>query len=646
MVSQHTPPWSLARRERFAVLALIILVILFYGIGYWVSLERPSLNNPGWWGWFDQGQYYRSIVALERSDYSPTEHLYPVGYPLIGSLFYPIMPDHPFFIPDLACYLVICLAFLWICEKSFVPEEALLLCFFALIVPSTVRINLIRPWTDAPAQASLMVLTYLALSGRRDRVAGIVTGACAGIVFMTRPGDLLYCWPVITVLWFGARGRRELWQRATWLLTGALPLVAVESYFSLAIHGNLVSEAYRKATAIVGFGFASPGLKLYTLLIDGYPLFGEPRTLVKTFPVLLFTLPGVVVFIKKFKWSGLAVVATQAGALLYFMAYNDFWISNVFKNGGIRHWLWIIPFLFLYAYMSLRVAWWKLGWIATGLLIAAPVLAWTLPQMTILPLMSQVTPGNAPSAGGWECKPNPDGSCGMSVELAEPAQFDILELTGIPSLKLMSATFWIDKEKSRMFRDHILGDAPDGRVYVVFFSPKRGRSVQVLIPPGDANGGLLLSDVQLAMRHTDAALRNPFQRYHPRISENGHLTSFSQEITSPINEFHVKAGGTYPLEITVMNTGTESWLRGTRPTSVEAGYRWRDGKGTILPMEGTRAMLNRAAVRPGESDVLHLQVAAPPAPGSYTLCVSMVQEGVSWFMDQGAKPLLLPVTVE
>jgi hypothetical protein len=123
------------------------------------------------------------------------------------------------------------------------------------------------------------------------------------------------------------------------------------------------------------------------------------------------------------------------------------------------------------------------------------------------------------------------------------------------------------------------------------------------------------------------------------------LTSFSQEITSPVHEFQTKVGDTYTLDITAKNTGTEPWSGGQKAMSVQAGYRWLDSKGNALPIEGNRAALDRPVVQPGESDTLKLQVAAPSTPGSYTLWVSMVQEGVAWFYIQGAKPLVLQATV-
>ena len=123
------------------------------------------------------------------------------------------------------------------------------------------------------------------------------------------------------------------------------------------------------------------------------------------------------------------------------------------------------------------------------------------------------------------------------------------------------------------------------------------------------------------------------------------LTVFSQQITSPIKNFEVKAGETYSLPITVKNTGTQAWHDGQGPMTVDAGYRWEDSDGKLLEIEGNRAVLGRPILQPGESDTVHLMVAAPPKPGFYTLNVSMVQEGVAWFYTQGGTPLSLTVKV-
>lgn len=124
------------------------------------------------------------------------------------------------------------------------------------------------------------------------------------------------------------------------------------------------------------------------------------------------------------------------------------------------------------------------------------------------------------------------------------------------------------------------------------------------------------------------------------------LTSFSQEITSPVHELEMKVGAASMLDVTVKNTGSQPWSTGPQAGKVDASYRWVDAKGVEFPIEGERTQVDPHQVQPGESRVLKMKIVAPPNPGSYTLWISMVQEGVAWFYSQGTKPLALQVRVD
>jgi hypothetical protein len=133
---------------------------------------------------------------------------------------------------------------------------------------------------------------------------------------------------------------------------------------------------------------------------------------------------------------------------------------------------------------------------------------------------------------------------------------------------------------------------------------------------------------------------------NPRLLRPGdELSSYSQEITSPVHDVRVAAGETCRVAITVKNTGTQPWFGRVPRAPVNASYRWLEINGDELPIEGNRALLNRSLLSPGESDELTLQIRAPSSPGSYVLWISMVQESVAWFYSLGATPLVLQATV-
>ena len=513
----------LAGRQWLYLGAFICLIVTFYFVTYWTDPNLPGRSTQfplGWWGGFDQRQYLRSIVALEHHNYDPNEHHFPLGYPLIGTLFYWLLPQHPFFVPNLCCCILICLAFIDICRRLVSFRVALILCFFGVMWSTSVRANLVRPWTNIPASAALVILVCLALAQQRDRRRAIVTGVCAGVIFAVRPGDVSYTWPAVAALWFGCRSWREAFQRARWFAAGAAPLAALVLYYSVAIHGQLVSKAYANANAIyIGAGFGSWGLKLYTFCVDGFTLFGESQTLITVFPLLFFVLPGVAVFVKTLRWRGLAVVLTQLGAVVYFLAFNDYWISNAFKFQGIRYWLWLIPFIGLYAYLTFTRAWRSLGWIPTCVLIAVPLALWGTIRMEIRPVLAEpASPADSGPAGGSHCIPDTQGSCTLLLQFAKPVDFDILKLQGTPPANLLYARVWVDGQLNPMFRSHYLSTGGDGQDIIIFYRRQRGRSIRVTIPPPYAADAPDVTGVRFYQREWKLSLNHPLRSYHPQSS--------------------------------------------------------------------------------------------------------------------------------
>jgi hypothetical protein len=513
-------PAPLNGRQWLYLAAFICLAVTFYFVSYWTDPNLPgrSMQYPlGWWGWFDQGQYYRSVVALEQHNYTPTEHLYPLGYPLIGTLFFSLMPQHPFFIPDLCCCILICLAFIDICRRLVLFRVALILCFFGVMWSTSVQGNLVRPWTNIPTNAALMTLACLALAQQRDRRRSIVTGICAGLIFAVRPGDVLYAWPAMAALWLGCHSWREALQRARWFAAGAAPLAGIMLYYSFTIHGQLVSKAYAEATAHIGFGFASWNLKLYTFCVDGFSLFGESRTLITVFPLLFLTLPGLAVFIKTLRWRGLAVALTQVGAVIYFLAFNDYWVVQAFQYHGIRYWLWLIPFIGLYAYLTLTVAWRSLGWIPTCLLIAVPLAVWGTTRMEIRPVFAEPpSPAASTPTDGWHCMPDAQSACTVLLEFPKPVEFDILKLQGLQPAHLLYARVWVDGHLNPMFHSHYFSAGGDGQALIMFYRRQRCRSLRVTIPPPSAAKTLVVTGVRFYQREWKVALEHPLRSYHPQ----------------------------------------------------------------------------------------------------------------------------------
>jgi cell division septation protein DedD len=77
---------------------------------------------------------------------------------------------------------------------------------------------------------------------------------------------------------------------------------------------------------------------------------------------------------------------------------------------------------------------------------------------------------------------------------------------------------------------------------------------------------------------------------------------------------------------------------------VNLAYHWLDQKGRMVVFDGERTPLPHD-LKPGESVTLKALIQPPEKAGSYTLEITLVQEGVAWFPEKGGGKLSIPVEV-
>jgi hypothetical protein len=126
------------------------------------------------------------------------------------------------------------------------------------------------------------------------------------------------------------------------------------------------------------------------------------------------------------------------------------------------------------------------------------------------------------------------------------------------------------------------------------------------------------------------------------VAVNSPLPSFSEDIQSSVKSLSLHPAETTIVPIILRNTGPVLWSTiGKLPINIS--YKWFN-HGTMLPIEGERTRLP-GALKPGDSVQIQVKVVTPEITGDLVLKISLVQEGVAWFMSAGAKPLELLVTV-
>jgi hypothetical protein len=121
------------------------------------------------------------------------------------------------------------------------------------------------------------------------------------------------------------------------------------------------------------------------------------------------------------------------------------------------------------------------------------------------------------------------------------------------------------------------------------------------------------------------------------------LTSFSEDIQTAVKSLALRPGERTLVPVTLRNTGPSPWLPfGRNPITIS--YKWFDN-GNVLPIEGERTLLPQA-LKPGDSTDVEVKVVAPDKAGNFVLKITLVEEGLAWFLTGDAKPLELPVTIQ
>jgi hypothetical protein len=124
---------------------------------------------------------------------------------------------------------------------------------------------------------------------------------------------------------------------------------------------------------------------------------------------------------------------------------------------------------------------------------------------------------------------------------------------------------------------------------------------------------------------------------------NEPFTAFQQVIRSSTNALTVRTNEDFTLPVQIENPGSDTWVSvGRMPVTIS--YKWFSGN-TVMPIEGERTQLPAPIPAKGSADV-KVKVIAPGQPGKYELRMSLVQEGVAWFMTKSNTYLSVPVTVQ
>jgi hypothetical protein len=351
-----------------STLFLLIVTGLWYGVSYLNSSDVPSLDPhgaPGWWTWYDQGQYLKTTTELAHGELRPS--VYWLGYPLLGAPFDWVMPRHPYFIPNLIMVVVLVGAFFLTCRHFMGRVEAWILVAVFIFFGDILRDKcLIIPWNTLPAYTAIYLSVYLLLITRPTLRGFVICASATGIALFSRPNEIL---PLTALYLFGLlrlEGRRRLWAFLAFgvvLAVVGLATISINLYFYGHISSPYMGTESRK------FGTANFGIKFYQLFCDGAFLTGNavlpPGTrttqILERFPYFLFLLPGTIALVQMRGLPACGLFLAIMATVGFYMTYSLVDNPPYFWTYGSYHYIWwIIPWLGFLSYLSFRQAPWLL----------------------------------------------------------------------------------------------------------------------------------------------------------------------------------------------------------------------------------------------------------------------------------------------
>lgn len=366
---------KLSEQARFHARAGILLggalLTLYYGLGMMHAEARPgasSLYPLGWWGWFDQGQYFKSVHAMARFDMTAGLHWYPLGYALLGAPFERLMPMHPFLLVDLICLLASFAGFVAFARDCGFPASPAVAAFlFGALGSASIRENWIIPWTTTPTCAAIWL--FLALCVRHLGAAAneawrlrfkraLWIGMTAVSVPLFRPTDVLVpAAGLLLMLGWSLRDRSLRRTDPLALLLGAAVLLVPYGLLYLLIYGPHPSE-YMIQSRVIGFRLDELPFKTFVLLISARPWFPSGNGLLERLPWMalgfagMALLPGLPSRTARRGMTMLAV--TMLSYLMMFFCYVDLLPSGLWYYDNVHYFMWLLPGFALFALLLLR----------------------------------------------------------------------------------------------------------------------------------------------------------------------------------------------------------------------------------------------------------------------------------------------------
>jgi len=343
------------------VFLLALVTTLWYIACYLTAPSMPA-NRPelyqGWWGWWDQGQYYKTAAALAQGRLEPSVYWY--GYPLLGAVFHGLIPRHPFFFPNLLCTILIAGCFFYACRRYLTRPESWLLLVVGVFLNKLLVPSVVWPWNTIPFYAAVFLCAYLCVFSNPSLPHIGLCSLAAGVSTFCRPPDTMFLAVLVLAGIFSMEGRKaKLAGAGIFALACSLPLV-LQAAANYQVYGSL-SSPYLRTVAAIGFSLHNWPLRFYQMFLDPSILFDQaalPSGIIERIPAVAIAVPGLLLLWKRCGLRFFAFAMAIGASVIFYAAFNSTASPPHFWRYGNYHYIWwITPWFLLFGYLSLRHAW-------------------------------------------------------------------------------------------------------------------------------------------------------------------------------------------------------------------------------------------------------------------------------------------------
>lgn len=118
-------------------------------------------------------------------------------------------------------------------------------------------------------------------------------------------------------------------------------------------------------------------------------------------------------------------------------------------------------------------------------------------------------------------------------------------------------------------------------------------------------------------------------------------SQYDVRLSTELSELTVEAGGE-PLQVDVC-LNSYRYRELSSEQNVFLSYHILSSNGEVIVFDGTRSILAPIAARGKKKE--NVEITAPIDSGEYIVEIDLVEEGVTWFSQQGMETIKLPLTV-